>query len=233
MNIVKHHPGLPDSAHGLPGSAERSRDVVRMVLIEDHPAVRFAIRHMIEAEGEFIVAGEADTGGAGLDLVRARQPDMVVVDLNLPDIDGLQLLNSLASLPVPPRTLVLSGLDERIYAPRAMGLGASGFISKSKGMDELRHAIRMVAGGYICFPLVAMQVGPEGQAGEAGQPRLTRREMSVLLGLVKGQSNKEIGQTLFLSQKTISTYKIRILEKLHLETLADMINWAHRNNLIE
>lgn len=233
MNIVKRPPVSVDRAHGSQGTAEAPHEAVRIVLIEDHPAVRFAVRHMVEEGGEFSVVGEADTGAGGLDLVRGTQPGMVVVDLNLPDIDGLQLLNSLVSLPLPPRVLVLSGLDERIYAPRAMGLGASGFISKGKGMEELLHAVRMVAGGYICFPLVAMQVGPEGQAGDAGQPNLTRREMSVLLGLVKGQSNKEIGQTLFLSQKTISTYKIRILEKLHLETLADMINWAHRNNLVE
>ncbi|GAB2887403.1 MULTISPECIES: response regulator transcription factor [Microvirgula] len=214
-------------------TAESPNLLISVILIDDHPVMRYALRHMIEEQGRFNVLGEAEDASRGFELIRTHFPDVVLLDLFLPDINGLDLIYKISVLPRPPRILVLSGQDERLYSNRVMSAGAHGYVSKSKGIQEIKNALVMVAGGYSCFPIASLYVGPEQKADRDLLSCLTKREMTVLIGLVRGQSNKEIADSLFLSQKTISSYKVRILEKLHLHTLADMINFAIKNKLIE
>ena len=112
-------------------TAESPNLLISVILIDDHPVMRYALRHMIEEQGRFNVLGEAEDASRGFELIRTHFPDVVLLDLFLPDINGLDLIYKISVLPRPPRILVLSGQDERLYSNRVMSAGAHGYVSKS------------------------------------------------------------------------------------------------------
>ncbi|MFT4172483.1 MAG: response regulator transcription factor [Rhodocyclaceae bacterium] len=225
MSILSQLGGgtMPDAEN------ENTANARSVVLIDDHPAVRVAIKSIIESQGTLAVVAECGDGISGLDAVRRTSPDLVVIDLSLPDIDGLELINRIRALDSSIRLLVLSARDERLYALKVMQAGANGFVNKSKDINDILHAATVVTSGFSCFPVLEA-----GSATEAGLlAKLSVREMTVLLGLASGSSNKDLAEKLCLSQKTISTYKMRILEKLHLHSVADLVTFAKGNHLID
>ncbi|MDF3932689.1 response regulator transcription factor [Pseudomonas citronellolis] len=201
----------------------------RVVLVEDHPAMRLAIRSLLAQDPQFEIVGEAPDGLAGLNLVRQERPDLVILDLNLPGLDGMDLLARVHIFDENIRLLVLSSQDERLYANRVEAAGGHGFVSKNKDTAAILNAARMLVSGYRCFP--ERPLGSAGQAGDDPVAALTPRELVVLRSLVRGLSNKQIAEELFLSQKTVSTYKTRILEKLQLDSLVDLVEFARQHNL--
>jgi DNA-binding NarL/FixJ family response regulator len=214
----------------MPDAQDDEKNTAKsVILIDDHPAVRVAIKGILESQGTLAVVAECGDGARGLDAVRKHTPDLVVVDLSLPDIDGLELINRIRALNSNIRLLVLSARDERLYALKVMQAGANGFVNKSKDITDILHAATVVTSGFSCFPVLNV-----GAATEAGLlAKLSVREMTVLLGLASGDSNKDLAEKLCLSQKTISTYKMRILEKLHLHSVADLVTFAKSNHLID
>ncbi len=201
----------------------------RVIVVEDHPAMRLAIRSLLAQDPQFEIVGEADDGNAGLNLVRQHKPDQVILDLNLPGMDGMDQLARVHIFDENIRLLVLSSQDERLYASRVEAAGGHGFVSKNKDTTAILNAARMLVAGYRCFP--ERPLGAPGQPGDDPVAALTPRELVVLRSLVRGQSNKQIAEELFLSQKTVSTYKTRILEKLQLNSLVDLVEFARQHNL--
>lgn len=201
----------------------------RVIVVEDHPAMRLAIRSLLAQDSQFEIVGEAADGNAGLNLVRQHKPDLVILDLNLPGMDGMDLLARVHIFDENIRLLVLSSQDERLYANRVEAAGGHGFVSKNKDTTAILNAARMLVAGYRCFP--ERPLGAPGQSGDDPVAALTPRELVVLRSLVRGLSNKQIAEELFLSQKTVSTYKTRILEKLQLNSLVDLVEFARQHNL--
>lgn len=204
------------------------------VIVDDHPAIRLAVRSVLESSGQFKVIGEADSGPAALTVIRELQPALVILDLDLPKMNGLELIERLKSSNPSARLLVLSAQQESIFASRALQAGANGFLSKSEGMSAIVQAAQSVLAGYSVFPSSALGA----LAGNAGNTpadlikTLSDRELTVLQQLARGMSNKEIGDALLISNKTVSSYKTRLFEKLNISTLVELVDFARANDLI-
>jgi DNA-binding NarL/FixJ family response regulator len=198
-----------------------------IVLVDDHPSLRLALKTILEDTGEFDIVGEASTGDKALAIIRRVPPSLVIVDLKLPDIDGIELIRQVRRAAPSTRILVFSSQDERMHAGPARDAGGHGFVGKDRDICDILTAARLVLAGYNCFA----DSGTEATTDRLGQ--LSPRELTILKGLVAGASNKQLADTLFLSPKTVSTHKTRMLRKLNLETLVDLVEFAKAHRLIE
>ncbi len=203
----------------------------RVLIVDDHPMIRFAARVLLERAG-YEIAGEADNGVEALAMARDTQPNLVVLDIYIPRLDGLELIPRLQALPAPPKILVLSSMNPAIYASRCMLAGASAFVAKSNNLSELVGAAKAVLSGNKYFPdttLLSVRRS-DGVLDDAVMLQsLSDREIVVLKYLASGLSNKEIGEQMLISNKTVSTYKARLLLKLKAHSLVDLIGFAQRN----
>jgi two-component system, NarL family, response regulator, fimbrial Z protein, FimZ len=200
----------------------------RIVIIDDHPMIRGTIAAVMRADPELVVVGESGDGEDGLAMVLAERPDLVILDLDLPRLDGLSMLRRIRAHDDQMRILVLSAKPEQVMAAHTRLAGANGYVGKSREIGELLTAARSVLFGYDCFPAEIVQTGKEG-----GLEWLSPREVEVLQYLVRGVTNKDIAERLFLSDKTVSTYKTRLREKLGLSSLAGLIEFASFHKLID
>jgi len=194
------------------------------------------LKQIIESQPDFAWAGEAKSGREALALLRAATCDVLLLDLSLPDMSGLDVLRQIKAHHETVATLVLSSYPENQYGLNVLRAGASGFVSKSADDAELCRAIRAaVRGGrYVSPELAEMLVS--GMQGPAGEPRhsvLSEREFQIFCKLAEGKSVSEIAAKLFLSVKTVSTYRTRILEKMSMKTNADITYYAIKNNLLQ
>lgn len=207
---------------------------LRVLIVDDHAVVREGLARILVGTGEGWTVGEASSGFQALDWLRRDRADVVIVDLSMPGMGGLDLLKRVRAefgrLPV----LVLSMHAEEQYALRAFKTGANGYMTKDGASGELIQALRKIAGGgaYVSADLaerVVLQLN--GGVGVARHAQLSDRELEVLRRLVAGQRPTEIAQALHLSVKTISTHKSRIQEKLALPTLADLVRYGLEHDL--
>lgn len=205
-----------------------------VVVVDDHPAIRLAVRAAMESGGQFKVIGEADSGPTALAMIRELTPQLAILDLDLPKMSGLELIERLRAVNHPTKLLVLSAQQESIFATRAMQAGANGFLSKTEQMPKLVDAAQAVLSGYSMFPSSALVslTNPVGASADALISSLSDRELTVLQHLARGLSNKEIADTLLISNKTVSSYKARIFDKLSISTLVELVDFARANNLI-
>ena len=208
----------------------------RVAVVDDHPLVRIGLKQIIEAQPDFVWAGEARNGREALTLLRAETCDVLLLDLSLPDMSGLDVLKQIKTHHESVATLVLSAYPEKQYGLNVLRAGASGFVSKSADEAELCRAIRAaVRGGrYVSPELAEMLVS--GMQGGGDEPRhsvLSEREFQIFCKLAEGRSVSEIAARLFLSVKTVSTYRSRILEKMGMKSNADMTYYAVKNNLLQ
>jgi two-component system response regulator EvgA len=207
-----------------------------ILIVDDHPAFRFVIKaHVLQLLGVTEVI-EADNGQDAIDMVRRHAPDLVVLDLDIPRISGLDVVPRLQLIRPGIRVLVLSGQDSATFAPRAMRAGARGFVSKSQDLKEIVRNIESLLAGYTVFPVVRQAGTRTGNAVMTDEERLallSDKEIAILRMLARGMSNKTIGEALFISDKTISTYKTRLQEKLGLSSLAGLIEFASLHKLID
>jgi DNA-binding NarL/FixJ family response regulator len=208
----------------------------RIAVVDDHQLVRIGLKQIIEAQPDFTWAGEASTGREALALLRSSPLDVLLLDLSLPDMSGLDVLRQIKSHHETVSTLVLSAYPENQYGLNVLRAGASGFVSKTADDSELCRAIRAaVRGGRYVSPELA-EVLVSGIQGGAGEPRhsvLSEREFQIFTKLAEGKSVSEIAAKLFLSVKTVSTYRTRILEKMGMKTNADITYYAIKNNLLQ
>lgn len=205
----------------------------KVLIVDDHPVIRLAVRMLMERHGYDVVA-ETDNGVAALQLTREHLPDIVVLDIGIPKLDGLEVIARMASASPCSRVLVLTSQSPGHFSMRCMQAGASGYVCKQQELTELLSAIKAVLSGYSYFPNQALYKS-RGQVGGVSETemvsRLSAREMMVLQQLARGKSNKDIADSMFLSNKTVSTYKTRLLLKLNAHSLVDLIELAQRHGL--
>jgi len=198
----------------------------RIVVIDDHPIVLKMLVNVLHAEYELV--GECGDGEEGLRMAQSLQPDLVILDLELPKLDGLSVIRGIRSKQPDTRILVLSAKPELVMANHTRMAGANGYVSKSRGVEELCGVVKAVLLGYDCFP-----AGSCGGGRDVALNGLSPREVEVLQYLARGMSNKGIAARLGLSDKTVSTYKTRVLDKLGVSSLAALIEFATLNKLVE
>ncbi|MDF3931050.1 response regulator transcription factor [Pseudomonas citronellolis] len=206
----------------------------KVLIVDDHPVIRMAMRVLLEKEGHTII-GETDNGVDALSLVKELLPELVVLDIGIPKLDGLEVISRLTAFNLPLKILVLTGQSASLYAMRCMQAGASGFVCKQGGLAELISAVNAVIAGYNYFPSTAVRPARKNNGSMDDHEliqRLSDREMSVLQYLANGYSNKDISEQMFISNKTVSTYKTRLLLKLNAHSLVDLIEFAKRNALV-
>ncbi|QYD72389.1 response regulator transcription factor [Paraburkholderia edwinii] len=200
----------------------------RIVIVDDHPMVRGTVASMLATDPEMMVIGECGDGEGGLKMILSELPDLAILDLDLPKLDGLSMVRRIRAQSETIRLLVLSAKPEHVMAGQTRLAGANGYVSKGRELGELLTAARTVLLGYDCFPVEAVNASHEG-----GLECLSPREVEVLQYLARGVSNKDIATKLYLSDKTVSTYKARLREKLGLSSLAGMIEFATHHKLID
>ncbi|REE23307.1 MULTISPECIES: response regulator transcription factor [unclassified Paraburkholderia] len=208
-----------------------------ILIIDDHPAFRMIIKmQLVQLLGVENVL-EADNGQTAVEMARIHTPELAILDLDIPRISGLDVIPRLKLVHPPIRLMVLSGQDPATFAPRAMRSGVHGFVGKSQEMKEIMRGVEAVLAGYTVFPVMKHGGGialVDGRGGEEARiGLLSDKELVILQMLSKGMSNKAIGDALFISDKTVSTYKSRIQEKLGLTSLAGLIEFATLHRLVE
>jgi two-component system response regulator FimZ (fimbrial Z protein) len=200
----------------------------RIAIIDDHPIIRGTIASVLRADPELEVVGECGDGEEGLQMVLKVKPDLVIIDLDLPRLDGLSIIRHIREENLKICILVLSAKPEDVMAGYMRAAGANGYVGKGRQMSELITALKTILYGYDCFPADATGAMPENPLGA-----LSVREVEVLQHLARGASNRDIASRLFLSDKTVSTYKGRIQEKLGLSSLAALIEFASLHKLVD
>lgn len=201
----------------------------KVIIVDDHPVIRFAVKMLLEKNGLEVVA-ETDNGVDALAKVRELEPDLVLLDIGLPKIDGFQVIERLRSLNMPLKILVLTSQATAHFAQRCQQTGADGFVTKTDDLAELTDAIKLVMRGITYFPQSLHHYGSPAQSDPL--EHLSDRELSVLMLIGKGLGNKQIAEQLLLSEKTVSTYKHRLKLKLNVSTLIELIDFARNKTLI-
>lgn len=207
---------------------------MRILVVDDHPFIRSSVCMQLNHDGHEVV-GQAGNGIDAVRLARECIPDLVLLDILLPGLDGLQVLARTREMEPPPKVLVLTSQTADHFSLRCMKAGASGFLCKSDDLTELSKAVQALRSGYSYFPDVShSSVRCQDMAVSESQrlAMLSNREIIILQHLARGMSNKVIGEKMLLSNKTISTYKGRLLEKLKVSTLIELADLARRNQMI-
>ena len=207
--------------------------MIRVLLADDHNLVREGLKQLLAATADIRVEGEAADGDQALAKAKANDYDLAVLDMSMPGLSGIELIKRLRVEKPRLRLLVLSMHGEEQYAVRALKAGASGYLTKDSASAQLVSAIRKVAGGgmHISEAAAAQLVGA-GAGGDAlPHSRLSNREFEVFRLLVAGEGPTGIATRLHLSVKTVSTHKTRILEKMGMESTAELVRYAVEQKL--
>ena len=222
------------------GATNAHQGPIRIVLADDHAVLRAGLTALLNAEPDMVVVGEAGDGLACIAIVRAEQPDVVLLDLNMPQMSGLEALVELRRIAPKSRVLVLTMHDDESYLRQVLTTGGAGYVLKQAADTELLTAIRTVYNGGTFLHPAHTQVllhpasasAAEGDGGDAAVASLSEREAEVLKLLALGHSNKEIAGQLYLSVKTVETYKARVMEKLGLTTRTALVRFALKHDLL-
>jgi DNA-binding NarL/FixJ family response regulator len=204
----------------------------RIVLADDHPVVLNGLRNLIQAEDDLDLVGEASTGLSALKVIREQRPDVAVVDISMPELNGIMLSRRIAEEMPSIRLLVLTLHEDRAYLTQALEAGVLGYVLKRSAAENLVQAIRaVVIGALYVDPAIAdrmLEPSPKraGRPKEAGASGLTEREAEVLKLVALGFTNKEIARQLVIGVKSVETYKARGGEKLGLKTRAALVRYA-------
>lgn len=206
----------------------------RILIVDEQPVTRHALRLMMEADRHEVV-GEADNGPDALHQARLCKPDLMILELSIPRLGGLEVLQRLVAQESPVKVLVLTSQDSEYFAGRCLTAGAAGFVSKQEDPQAVREAVRAIAQGHSYFPSHALgSVNAAEEAGHGGLLKdLSVRELSVLQLLAQGLSNIAIADQLSISDKTVSTYKVRLMQKLHAKSLVELVDIGRRHGLVE
>jgi DNA-binding NarL/FixJ family response regulator len=216
---------------------------IRVLLVDDEELVRFGLRTVLEAAGDFEVVGEAGDGAAGVRAAEELRPDVVLIDIRMPVMDGLAATRKILALPHPPQVAVLTTfhVDEYVYA--ALAAGAAGFLLKDTPPREIAAAVRAVADGTATLSPAVTATLIDSYVDRRAAPRraqalrkvaaLSDREREVLQLLGTGESNAELAHKLYVSEATVKTYVSRLLTKLELANRTQAAILAHEAGLLE
>ena len=204
---------------------------IRLLLVDDHPVVRRGLRGYLELEPDFTVVGEAGDGEEALRAIAETRPDVVLLDLKMPGLDGQGVLERLASVDDAPRVLVLTSATDAERVPNAITAGAAGFVYKDIDPDALASAIRTVHSGQLLLAPVAMRGLMNGNGTAPSAPSLTPRESQVLGLIAKGQTNRQIARALGVSEKTVKTHVTNLLRRIGAADRTQAALWAVRHGI--
>ena len=217
--------------------------MIRILLVDDQALVRAGFRMILDAEDEMEVVGEAGDGREAIDQVRALRPDVVLMDIRMPELDGLEATRRILDAgEEAPKILMLTTFDLDEYVYEALRAGASGFLLKDTPPEQLVSAIEVIsAGEALLSPAITRRVisefvkgtGPKPQAQFPRLEDLTAREREVLMLIARGLSNAEIAKTLFVSETTVKTHVARILMKLNLRDRVQAVVLAYESGTVQ
>lgn len=201
-----------------------------VLIVDDHPVIRGALRLICQNEG---FTGVRDAGGVAdaRALIKEKPPDLVILDLVMNGFDGMDLLVWIMTQFPGCGVLVFTSQDAQHFCNRCISAGARGFVTKKSDLKELIKAIHALKSGYSYFPQMPVRLDFQQRTEQQTLESLSTRELSILRMLAMGMRGKDIAEALFLSPKTVSTYKTRLLEKLGLKTLVGLSDFAKRNHL--
>ena len=211
---------------------------IRIVVADDHSIVLEGLVALLEDEPGMQVVGKATNGAQALDEVRRSRPDIALLDITMPVMSGLEITRRLTEEMPDVRTLILTMHDEEAFFFEALQAGASGYVLKGAGKDEILSAIAVVAGGGVYIPpqlakgLVREALRQPASPDSAASEPLTEREHDVLRLIAEGLTNKEIADRLVLSLNTVKTHRLRLYQKLGLHTRAELVAFARRKGIL-
>lgn len=210
--------------------------MIRIGIVDDHAIVRTGLRQFLSEHVDLRVTGEANNGREALELVRGGEVDVLLMDISMPEHGGVDALQAIKARFPDLAVLILSGFPEAQYATTLLRYGASGYLNKECAPEDIVNAIRTVARGRRYVSPAVAEMLADGAAGAVEQPAhelLSEREMQVFLRLAQGETIGHMAEQMFLSVKTVSTYRSRVLEKLKLASNSDLTYYALKNGLIQ
>lgn len=206
----------------------------RILIVDDHPMMRQGLAQLINSEPDLEVCSEANNAAQALQLAGTSKADLIIVDISLPDKNGLELIKDIRALFPDVLILVVSMHDESLYAERVLRAGARGYIMKQEGGKKLMEAIRQILAGKICVSekmsanILEVFSGHHTREGSSPMERLTDREFEVFQLVGEGKGTREIAVHLHLSVKTVEVHRANIKEKLHLKNATELVRYALR-----
>lgn len=210
--------------------------MINVLLTDDHALVRTGIKRLLEDSDQIKIVGEADCGEDAITLVQKLEPDVILMDVNMPGIGGVEACRRILQRDPQLKVIILTIHNEQTFPKRLLEIGARGYLTKECDPDEMINAIKQVnAGGSYIEPRIAQQLALSLLPGNEENPvdRLSRREFQVMLMISQGLSNTEISERLCLSPKTVSTYRSRLLDKLDAHNEVDLIRIAVEQGMVE
>lgn len=213
--------------------------MIRILIVDDHAILRSGLSALLELEPDFDVVGEASTGEESLERAKALSPDVVIMDIDMPGMGGLEATRQLQALELGTRVLVLTSHSEADYLLPVLEAGGSGYVQKTRADEDLIAAIRVVARDEVFLYPSATKLLLRGyrlaeEGGEANPlEELSEREREVLALTAEGFSSTEVGKKLFLSPKTVDTYRARLMQKLGLSHRSELVRLALKTGVLK
>lgn len=203
----------------------------KVILVDDHPAMLMALKSILSNQMPFEVVAQAQSGEECMAQIKEMQPDLAILDLDMPSTDGFDVIRRIGISHPYIRMLILSSMDEQVYGGRVRSLGAHGFVNKTASANVILAACVAVTQGYTFF-----SSGRNGHAALSDAEKMaliSDRELQVMKFLSRGKTNQEISDTLNISNKTVATYKQRLFDKLGVTNIPDLILFCRNNRVIE
>ena len=209
--------------------------MIKIMLVDDHDLVRTGLRRLLEDNSTFSIVAEAPTGEDSIQLTREHQPDVVLMDLKMPGMGGLEATRKLKRLHPEVRIIIVTMVDDVMFPQRLLRAGASGYLTKDAKIDEITKAIREVMANrrYISPELAQRMATVELDEGRSPFAGLSERELQVLMLLMDGQRVSDISNELCLSPKTVSTYRYRLYDKLSVKNDIELTRLALEHGIIQ
>ncbi len=210
--------------------------MINVMLVDDHDLVRTGIKRLLEDQADITIVGEATSGEQALELVKETDPDVMLMDINMPGIGGLEATRKLLQRQPKLKIIVVTMHEDDLFAQRFLKAGAMGYLTKGAQVDEILQAIKAVMGNQrYLSPAIAQQMALSQVAEEQTSPfeSLSERELQVLLMMMDGQSISAISEKLCLSPKTVSTYRTRLYAKLGVQNDIELARLALQHGVVE
>jgi DNA-binding NarL/FixJ family response regulator len=216
----------------------------RILIADDHDVVRTGLRLLLKSSPEFVVVAEASNGEEAVRLAEKQKPDVIIMDISMPGLDGIEATKIIISQNPEVRIIILSVHEDEEYAYQVLRAGASGYVLKNAGKKEIFDAIRSALAGERFFSkgisniivdgfLKRPEVHAESKAATATGQQLTKRELQILEYIARGHTNRQIADALFLSFRTVNTHRANIMQKLDIHDTAGLVRHAIGLGLIE
>lgn len=209
-------------------------DKIRIILVDDHDLVRMGVRRLMDDVDEIEIVGEGGSGEEAVELTRSKSPDVVLMDLNMPGIGGLEATKKLKHINPDIKILIVTMVEDVLFPQRLLKAGASGYITKGASVSEILHAMREVlAGRRYVSPEIAQRMALS-KSGDDRSPfdELSERELQVMMMLMDGHRVNDISEKLCLSPKTVSTYRYRLYDKLGVSNDVELARLAMQHGMI-